>query len=398
MTDSAKLPKIVILGTGGTIVSSGNDPLMLTGYRIKGLNVETLLCAVPELQYFARIEAHQIANIDSSSMTFSIWLELGRAIEKAAADPDTAGIVVTHGTDTMEETAWFTHLTAKTQKPIVFTGAMRPATALSADGPLNLLNAVRIAADPKAAGRGVLVALNDVILSARDAMKISPTNAAAFGPNVQGPLGLIAGAEILWLGRPERAFGSETPFSIPKLAALEIPRVDIVYSHADDDGVMVRAACDAGARAIVHAGTGNGSIHCCTDEALADVLRDVLDTPVSPELLPPKDGVIAQKTEELVGPYELHDFFLYHLMRYGSEPKKIYRLAKYAFAEDYDEATILKWLHTFYRRFFAQQFKRSCLPDGPKVGTVSLSPRGDLRMPSDACAELWLEQIASLYK
>lgn len=134
------------------------------------------------------------------------------------------------------------------------------------------------------------------------------------------------------------------------------------------------------------------------DEALADVLRDVLDTPVSPELLPPKDGVIAQKTEELVGPYELHDFFLYHLMRYGSEPKKIYRLAKYAFAEDYDEATILKWLHTFYRRFFAQQFKRSCLPDGPKVGTVSLSPRGDLRMPSDACAELWLEQIASLYK
>lgn len=270
MTDSAKLPKIVILGTGGTIVSSGDDPLMLTGYRIKGLNVETLLCAVPELQYFARIEAHQIANIDSSSMTFSIWLELGRAIEKAAADPDTAGIVVTHGTDTMEETAWFTHLTAKTQKPIVFTGAMRPATALSADGPLNLLNAVRIAADPKAAGRGVLVALNDVILSARDAMKISPTNAAAFGPNVQGPLGLIAGAEILWLGRPERAFGSETPFSIPKLAALEIPRVDIVYSHADDDGVMVRAACDAGARAIVHAGTGNGSIHCCTDEALAD--------------------------------------------------------------------------------------------------------------------------------
>ena len=270
MTDSAKLPKLVILGTGGTIVSSGDDPLMLTGYRIKGLNVETLLCAVPELQYFARIEAHQIANIDSSSMTFSIWLELGRAIEKAAADPDTAGIVVTHGTDTMEETAWFTHLTAKTQKPIVFTGAMRPATALSADGPLNLLNAVRIAADPKAAGRGVLVALNDVILSARDAMKISPTNAAAFGPNVQGPLGLIAGAEILWLGRPERAFGSETPFSIPKLAALEIPRVDIVYSHADDDGVMVRAACAAGARAIVHAGTGNGSIHCCTDEALAD--------------------------------------------------------------------------------------------------------------------------------
>lgn len=132
------------------------------------------------------------------------------------------------------------------------------------------------------------------------------------------------------------------------------------------------------------------------DEKLSKVLYDVLDTPVSPELLPPKDGVIAQKTEELVGPYELHDFFLYHLMRYGSEPTKVFRIAKYAFAGEYDDATILKWMHTFYRRFFTQQFKRSCLPDGPKVGTVSLSPRGDLRMPSDACANLWLEQIASL--
>ena len=132
------------------------------------------------------------------------------------------------------------------------------------------------------------------------------------------------------------------------------------------------------------------------DEKLSKVLYDVLDTPVSPELLPPKDGVIAQKTEELVGPYELHDFFLYHLMRYGSEPTKVFRMAKYAFAGEYDDATILKWMHTFYRRFFTQQFKRSCLPDGPKVGTVSLSPRGDLRMPSDAGANLWLEQIASL--
>ncbi|MFR8814296.1 MAG: NAD(+) synthase [Lachnospiraceae bacterium] len=132
------------------------------------------------------------------------------------------------------------------------------------------------------------------------------------------------------------------------------------------------------------------------DEKLSKVLYDVLDTPVSPELLPPKDGVIAQKTEELVGPYELHDFFLYHLMRYGSEPTKVFRMAKYAFAGEYDDVTILKWMHTFYRRFFTQQFKRSCLPDGPKVGTVSLSPRGDLRMPSDACANLWLEQIASL--
>lgn len=126
------------------------------------------------------------------------------------------------------------------------------------------------------------------------------------------------------------------------------------------------------------------------------VLRDVLATPVSPELLPPKDGKISQKTEELVGPYELHDFFLYYLLRFGMEPKKIFRLAKHAFAGTYDDATIKKWLTTFVRRFFIQQFKRSCLPDGPKVGTVTLSPRGDWRMPSDAVSALWMEQCESL--
>ena len=126
------------------------------------------------------------------------------------------------------------------------------------------------------------------------------------------------------------------------------------------------------------------------------VLRDVLDTPVSPELLPPKDGEISQKTEELVGPYELHDFFLFHLVRFGTEPRKIFRMAQVAFAGTYDDATIKKWLTTFVRRFFIQQFKRSCLPDGPKVGTVTLSPRGDWRMPSDAVSALWLQQCENL--
>ena len=136
----------------------------------------------------------------------------------------------------------------------------------------------------------------------------------------------------------------------------------------------------------------------CEDEKLKEVLLDVLDTPVSPELLPPKDGKIAQKTEDLVGPYELHDFYLYYILRYGCTPKKIFRLAKLAFADEYDEGTILKWLETFYRRFFSQQFKRSCLPDGPKVGSVALSPRGDLRMPSDTCAAIWMAEVEELKK
>ncbi len=134
----------------------------------------------------------------------------------------------------------------------------------------------------------------------------------------------------------------------------------------------------------------------CKDRTLSEVLLDILDTPVSPELLPPENGVIAQKTEDLVGPYELHDFFLYHMMRFGYHPQKIYRMAEKAFHGVYDGKTIIKWLKVFYRRFFSQQFKRSCLPDGPKVGSVALSPRGDLRMPSDACSRLWLEELEEL--
>lgn len=134
----------------------------------------------------------------------------------------------------------------------------------------------------------------------------------------------------------------------------------------------------------------------CNSLMLSAVLLDVLDTPVSPELLPPVEGAISQKTEDLVGPYELHDFFLYYMLRCGFPPAKIYRVAKKAFAGVYDSITILKWLKIFYRRFFTQQFKRSCLPDGPKVGSVALSPRGDLRMPSDASARLWLEELEHL--
>lgn len=134
----------------------------------------------------------------------------------------------------------------------------------------------------------------------------------------------------------------------------------------------------------------------CEEKELKEVLLDILDTPVSPELLPPKDGEIAQKTEDLVGPYELHDFYLYYMLRYGYEPSKIYRLAKYAFEGVYDDETILKWLKKFYWRFFSQQFKRSCVPDGPRVSGMSLSPRGDWRMPSDACVAVWIKELEEL--
>lgn len=140
-------------------------------------------------------------------------------------------------------------------------------------------------------------------------------------------------------------------------------------------------------------------VQYCADraeESVGEILRDILNTPVSPELLPPKNGTISQRTEDLVGPYELHDFYLYYALRFGFRPRKIYRMAVRAFSGIYDDVLILKWLKTFYRRFFSQQFKRSCLPDGPKVGSVSVSPRGDLRMPSDAVGNLWIEELDHL--
>lgn len=269
------LPKVAVLATGGTIVSSGESAVQMTGYSLKGLNVGDVLGTVPGLSDVAQLECREVSNIDSSSMTSAVWMKLAKEIMLMAARDDIAGVVVTHGTDTMEETAYFLSLVLKTHKPVVLTGAMRPATALSADGPLNLLNAVRVAADPDAEGRGVLIAFNDVICSARDAAKIHPTNAAAFrGPDL-GMLGMIAGTHIEFIARTDKLHTMDTPFTVSSLETYmaeygELPRVDILYSHADDDGVLVKAALRAGAQGIVYAGTGNGSIPDAVEPALCD--------------------------------------------------------------------------------------------------------------------------------
>ena len=266
------LPNIAVLATGGTIAGAGASATG-TAYQAGKVSVNHLVAAVPELANIANVTPKQVAQIGSQDMSDEVWLKLAQTINADCKKYD--GFVITHGTDTMEETAFFLNLVVKSEKPVVLTGAMRPATALSAEGPLNLLNAVRIASDPKAAGRGVLIALNDVIVSARDATKTHPTNVATFrGPDL-GMLGMIAGTHIEWIARSEKPHGAATPFTLEALEARvaadgALPRVDIVYSHVDDDGVMVRAAMAAGARAIVHAGTGNGSIHEKTEGALME--------------------------------------------------------------------------------------------------------------------------------
>lgn len=267
-----KLPKIVLFATGGTIVSSGDDPTQLTGYSIKDFSVDALLSSVPALSRAAELEARQVANIDSSSMRSSVWADLAEAVQAAAQRSDVDGIVITHGTDTMDETAFLLNLVLDTEKPVVMTGAMRPATAISADGPLNLLNAVRTAASPEAAGKGVLVVLNDTIVAAREAQKINTTNAAAFSGHDLSAIGMIAGDDIVFTGMSVKPHTTACEFTVAEFAeavrAGRLPRVDILCAHADDDGALAQACAKLGAEAIIYMGTGNGSVHEDAERAL----------------------------------------------------------------------------------------------------------------------------------
>ena len=174
------LPQVKILATGGTIAGTASSSTQMTGYKAGNLGVQVLINAVPQIKQYAEVSGEQVSNIGSQNMTDKIWLKLAKRCNELLADPNVSGIVITHGTDTLEETAYFLNLTVHSDKPIVIVGAMRPATAISADGPINLLNAVKLAADPQSKGRGVLIAMNDMINGARDTTKTDTTNVATF--------------------------------------------------------------------------------------------------------------------------------------------------------------------------------------------------------------------------
>lgn len=262
-----KLPKITILATGGTIAGQAPSSSQLTGYEAGAVGVEALISAVPQLTEIADISGEQIANIDSKDMDAAIWLRLAqRCDELLAGDAD--GVVITHGTDTMEETAYFLNLTVHSNKPVVLVGAMRPATAISADGPLNLLNAVLTASSSEAYGKGVLVVMNDEIYSARNVVKMSTTNVAAFKAPLTGALGEAAAGRVVFYKAPLRRHTTDSQFDVSSLAACDLPRVDIVYSYAGADDVFIRAAIAAGARGIIYAGCGMGSIPERVEKAL----------------------------------------------------------------------------------------------------------------------------------
>lgn len=255
-TMSASLPRIRILATGGTIAGAQTGD-RARGYRAGAFSVEALIAAVPQLAALAALEVEPVAAIGSQDMDDATWLRLAARTQAAADDSAITGVVITHGTDTMEETAFFLNLVVRTAKPIVLVGAMRPATAMSADGPMNLYNAVAVAADPAAVGRGALVVANDEIHFAREITKTNTTQVGTFRSGHRGLAGLVNNGRLHLYGPPVRRHTTASEFTLAGISAL--PRVDIIYAHAGMDRKLIDAAVQAGARGLVLAGVGDGN-------------------------------------------------------------------------------------------------------------------------------------------
>lgn len=264
----SELPRVALIITGGTIDSVGTDRLDLAWYIEAGkrLNTGELLAQIPELKSIARVEEFPFRRLPSHALVDKDWLDLVRTIHKIFDEGRAEGVVITHGTNTIEETAYFLTLTLKTDKPVVLVGAMRPSSAISADGYLNLLNAVRVAADPGSRGRGALLVMNDTIYAGRDVTKTATYRVQAFQGRDLGPLGYAdADGKVIYLHRTEKRHTVDTEFDVRKLQSL--PRVDVVVSYVGADGIMVDAAVAAGAKGIISAATGAGRPTPAEDEA-----------------------------------------------------------------------------------------------------------------------------------
>ncbi|MBT1427120.1 asparaginase [Dickeya dianthicola] len=276
---AGKLPNIVILATGGTIAGSAATGTQTTGYKAGALGVDTLINAVPEVKKLANVKGEQFANMASENMTGEVVLKLSQRVNALLARDDVDGVVITHGTDTLEESSYFLHLTVKSDKPVVFVAAMRPATAISADGPMNLLEAVRVASDKQSRGRGVLVVLNDRIGSARYITKSNASTLDSFRANEEGYLGVIIGNQIYYQNRLDKLHTSRSVFDVRDLTSL--PKVDILYGYQDDPEYLYDAALSHGVKGIIYAGLVADSLN----PAHARVLLMLALTRTNPEYL-----------------------------------------------------------------------------------------------------------------
>jgi L-asparaginase len=269
-TTAADLPNVRILATGGTIAGVSRSAAE-TQYAAAKVGVELLIDAVPEMKKVANVAGEQVVKIGSQDMNDEVWLKLAKRVNELLARKDVDGIVITHGTDTMEETAYFLNLTVKSDKPVVLVGAMRPSNAMSADGPFNLFNAVVVAASSTSKGRGVMVAMNDAVLDGRDVTKTSTTEVQTFvSPNF-GPLGYVHNGKVTYQRRSERLHTQRTEFDVSKLDKL--PLVGIIYNHANASELPVKALVDAGYKGIVSAGVGNGNLYNKVFEVLEDAAK-----------------------------------------------------------------------------------------------------------------------------
>ncbi len=250
-------PSVMILATGGTIAGAQAGSSAY-GYKAASFDVNDLIMAVPKLDALAKLSGEQVANIGSQDMNDEVWLKLAKRANEVLRQRDVDGIVITHGTDTMEETAYFLNLVVKSDKPVVLVGSMRPATAISADGPGNLYNAVSTAADPGARTRGVLVAINDEIHQARNVTKTDTTNVETFESPNRGPVGYVNSGTVRWLERMDKKHTAQTEFSVDQTKAL--PQVDIVYAYSNMNLEVINAVIASGAKGLVIAGVGDGNM------------------------------------------------------------------------------------------------------------------------------------------
>jgi L-asparaginase len=265
LTVNAQKPNIVILATGGTIAGAAPTETQ-SGYQSGQVGVDALLNAVPQLKEIANVTGEQIANIGSQNMSDVVWLKLAKRCNELLAKDGVHGIVITHGTDTMEETAYFLNLVIKSKKPVVLTCSMRPSTALSADGPLNIFNAVAVAGSKESWDRGVMVVANDLIHSSRAAIKGSTTAVETFFSPLVGPLGTVNYGDINYVDMPDKKHTYQTEFNVDNLNSL--PRVDVIAIYEDAPGDLIKAVVDLGAKGIVTSGMGNGNLTDACVEAL----------------------------------------------------------------------------------------------------------------------------------
>lgn len=318
--------RIAILGTGGTIAGFIDSTIATTGYTAGAIDIDVLIKAVPQIRDLADISWEQIANIDSSNMCDEIWLRLAKKIAKLFAE-GIDGVVITHGTDTMEETAYFLNLTIKSDKPVVLVGAMRPSTVISADGPKNLYNAVALVVNKEAKNKGVMVAINDKILSARGVVKTHSLNVDAFSSPDFGDLGYIVDGKVFFYNNVTKAHTKNAPFDVSKLTSL--PKVDILYSYSNDgSGVAAKALFEHGTKGIVVAGSGAGSIHKNQKDVLKELLKKGLKVVVSSRVV--AGCVAVSDSDEKLGFISAEDLnpqkarvLLILALTKTSDPKKI---------------------------------------------------------------------------